>query len=316
MNQTKPTKTQIKTCISACPYSMKGLLMILMMFTLLLSSCEKAQKKREIRRIVTEWSGKDMLLPEGVPCCLSGRDTTSAFCERAFHTPFKVLLYVDSTGCTDCRLKLHLWKDLIEEADSLFPGQLSFLFYFQPKASEPKVIHYLLRRNRFDYPVFVDVYDRLDEMNNLSQDLNFQCFLLDRHNRVVLIGDPVLNPQMWVLYKRAIQGTEEVASTPITTVAVKEAVYDFGQIEQSGVYKASFELENTGDKPLIIQQVSASCGCTEVEWEEQPIRPKETTKIKVEFKPEEPGFFCKTVSVYANVGEVFIKLLIKGTVVD
>jgi len=160
------------------------------------------------------------------------------------------------------------------------------------------------------------VYDRLDEMNNLPQDINFQCFLLDRHNRVVLIGDTVLNPQMWVLYKRAIQGTEEVASTSVTTVAVKEAVYDFGRIEQSGVYKASFELENTGDKPLIIKQVSASCGCTEVEWEEQPIRPKETTTVKVEFKPEKPGFFCKTVSVYANVEEVFIKLLIKGTVVD
>lgn len=313
MNQTKKAKTHIKTT----PNIMKGLLMILMIITLLLSSCDKDQKKREARHIVTEWSSKEITFPDGVPCCISGRDTASAFCEYAFHTPFKVLLYVDSTGCTECRFKqLHVWKDLIEEADSLFPGQLSFLFYFQPKSTEPKAIYNMLKRNQFDHPVFMDVYDRLDEQNNLPQDINFQCFLLDRHNRVVLIGDPVMNLQMWVLYKKAIQGVDEATITSYTTVALKDSIVDFGLIEQSGAYKATFNIENTGNKPLIIQQVSASCGCTEVKWEKQPIRPKEKTAIKIELKPEETGFFCKTVSVYANVEDVPIKLLIKGTVVD
>jgi len=295
---------------------MKSFLITLVVIPFLFSSCEKAQQKREVRRIVTEWSGKEITFPDGVSCYLSGRDTASVFCERAFHTPYKVLLYVDSTGCTDCRMRINLWKYLIEEADSLFPGQLSFLFYFQPKATEPKAIHYLLRRHQFDYPVFVDEKDQLDEMNNLPQNINFQCFLLDSHNQVVLIGNPVMNPQMWPLYKKAIKGVDEATITAYTAVALKDSIVDFGRIEQSGAYKATFTIENTGSMPLIIQQVSASCGCTEVKWEKQPIRPKETTAIKVEFKPEEPGFFCKTVSVYANVEEAPIKLLIKGTVVD
>lgn len=302
--------------INTRPYPMNGLLMVLMIITLFLSSCEKAQQKRDVRRIVSEWIGKEIMLPDGITCCLSGQDTIPVFCERKFHTPFKVLLYVDSTGCTDCRLKLHLWEKLIGEADNLFPDQLSFLFYFQPKATEPKAIHDLLHRNRFAYPVFVDVYDQLNKLNNLPQDVNFQCFLLDRHNQVVLIGDPVMNPQIWLLYKKAIQDVDETALTSYTNVALIDSIVDFGPIKRSGTHKATYNIENIGNNPLIIQQVSASCGCTEVKWEKQPIRPKEKTKIMIELKPEETGFFCKTVLVYANVENVPIKLLIKGTVVD
>jgi hypothetical protein len=40
---------------------------------------------------------------------------------------YKVLLYVDSVGCTSCKLRLWDWKALIAEADSAFAGKLSFL---------------------------------------------------------------------------------------------------------------------------------------------------------------------------------------------
>ncbi|GHT13600.1 hypothetical protein FACS189426_18720 [Bacteroidia bacterium] len=54
---------------------------------------------------------------------------------------------------------------------------------------------------------------------------------------------------------------------------------------------------------MIINHVSTFCGCTAVEWEKQPVEPGKTADIKVEIKPEEDGYFNKTIDVYCNVKE-------------
>ncbi|GHT07506.1 hypothetical protein FACS189426_01040 [Bacteroidia bacterium] len=64
---------------------------------------------------------------------------------------------------------------------------------------------------------------------------------------------------------------------------------------------------------MIINHVSTSCGCTAVEWEKQPVEPGKTADIKVEIKPEEDGYFNKTIDVYCNVKESPVKLSISGT---
>ena len=43
----------------------------------------------------------------------------------------------------------------------------------------------------------------------------------------------------------------------------EKKLHDFGTIkEEIGSVTTQFEFKNTGDSPLIIQRVSASCGCT------------------------------------------------------
>lgn len=42
---------------------------------------------------------------------------------------YKILTYIDSAGCTDCKLKLFLWNKLIHAVDSLNGMNVSFIFY-------------------------------------------------------------------------------------------------------------------------------------------------------------------------------------------
>ena len=63
----------------------------------------------------------------------------------------------------------------------------------------------------------------------------------------------------------------------------------------------SFRFKNTGNKPLVISNVSASCGCTVPETPKKPYAPGETGVIKASFNSTgKPGTQSKQVTVYAN----------------
>ena len=63
-------------------------------------------------------------------------------------------------------------------------------------------------------------------------------------------------------------------------------VYDYGKIIVDTDNKAFFTVTNTGDKPLIIENVSASCGCTTPKKPEKPIAPGKSDRIEVIFHPK------------------------------
>ena len=78
--------------------------------------------------------------------------------------------------------------------------------------------------------------------------------------------------------------------------------HDFGTIKEAdGKVTHTFEISNSGDMPLVITRVIASCGCTTPEWPKEPIAPGKNAQIKVTFDPAgRPGPFTKTISVYSN----------------
>ena len=62
--------------------------------------------------------------------------------------------------------------------------------------------------------------------------------------------------------------------------------HDFGTImEAKGPVTCTFEFTNTGDKPLLIIDAAASCGCTRPEFPAKPIKPGKKGKIKVTYSP-------------------------------
>jgi len=77
---------------------------------------------------------------------------------------------------------------------------------------------------------------------------------------------------------------------------------DFGKIDEGKNLEVSFRFKNVGDKPLVISNVSASCGCTVPETPKKPYAPGETGVIKAAFNSTgKPGSQSKQVNVFANV---------------
>ena len=93
--------------------------------------------------------------------------------------------------------------------------------------------------------------------------------------------------------------------------------HDFGKVnEGDGAVSYDFTFKNTGTKPLIIQDVKTTCGCTTPEWSKQPIVPGAAGFIKVSYDVKgRPGVIDKTITVHGNSSPSKSELRIIGEVV-
>ncbi|MDY9918178.1 MULTISPECIES: DUF1573 domain-containing protein [Proteiniphilum] len=96
----------------------------------------------------------------------------------------------------------------------------------------------------------------------------------------------------------------------------KRTEHNFGTIkEEMGSVSTQFEFTNTGKSPLIIQRVSASCGCTTPSYTKEPVLPGKKGTISATYSTvRRPGTFNKTIRVYTNVPDTVYVLTIKGNV--
>ena len=94
--------------------------------------------------------------------------------------------------------------------------------------------------------------------------------------------------------------TASFALVSAQTISFDKANLDYGTVSAGSDGHRVFTVKNTGDKPLIISKVQASCGCTTPEWSQDPIMPGKTSTIKVGYDTKITGSFAKIIEVYSN----------------
>ncbi len=99
-------------------------------------------------------------------------------------------------------------------------------------------------------------------------------------------------------------------------ISAEETSFDFGTIKEAdGSVSHTFRIKNSGESPLVLTRVIASCGCTLPEWTKEPIEPGRTGDITITYNPKNrPGPFVKTISVYSNGKTGSFVLTIRGEV--
>ena len=286
---------------------MKPLDLIILLLTIFLSACQDKQKEI-ITLLVKEWQGKQILFPENMVFTRFASDTTNFVIPTS---DYKVLVFVDSIGCTSCKLQLSRWKEFIRYTDSISQKNIPFLFFFQ--FDDQWEIHSLLIRENFDKQICLDRSDSLNQLNHFPKDIRFQVFLLDKNNKVVVIGNPVHNPNVKELYLEEISRKQPVA--PIqTTVKVEKESLLLETIPLGKSKDTLFTLVNTGDQPLVIIDVTTTCGCAQTLFDKHPVQPGESLHIKVGVTPENKGLFDETITVKCNTIQL-IKLNIRGNTI-
>ena len=94
---------------------------------------------------------------------------------------------------------------------------------------------------------------------------------------------------------------------------LKETEFDFGKIPQGKPVYHIFEIVNTGNQALKLDNVQASCGCTTPEWSRDPIAAGATAEIKVGYNAAAEGNFEKFITITYNTNQTK-QITIKGTV--
>lgn len=94
---------------------------------------------------------------------------------------------------------------------------------------------------------------------------------------------------------------EEKPTGPLPAVQFSKVEHDFGTINEGQSVEYTYEVKNTGQAPLVIQDAKPSCGCTVPDWSKNPIPPGGTGFVKAKFDSSgKPGIQNKTITVTAN----------------
>ena len=112
-------------------------------------------------------------------------------------------------------------------------------------------------------------------------------------------------------------GTGHGQDQPTSQMQFASTSHDFGQIKEvDGIVTHVFEFKNISNKPLVINFVSSSCGCTTPEYDKKPVMPGGSGKIKVAYDPAgRPGAFNKEIVIVSNNRQTEDVLTIQGDVV-
>lgn len=270
---------------------------------------ERKEKEQQLAQLVSEWKGKQIVFPENI---VFTRYLTDTIDYQLSPSEYKVLVYVDSVGCTSCKLKLDKWKEFIAYTDSVVQGRVPFLFFFHPR--DTKEIGNLLRIEGFARPVCIDMNDRLNQLNQFPNDITFQTFLLNKHNEVVVLGNPIHNAAVKDLYLKQMTGKDSPnKNMPRTTAEATQTEIDFGVLDKAETQETTIEIKNTGSHPLVIADISTTCNCTATTYDKRPVKPGEILRVGIKMTPKDPGFFDKVVVItYNSMDNQPIKVRIKG----
>lgn len=95
----------------------------------------------------------------------------------------------------------------------------------------------------------------------------------------------------------------------------RETAYDFGDIITGAEAVHYFVFTNSGESPLVVLNVRASCGCMASAWPKAPVPPGGKDSLRVEYNTKIRGSFNKSVSVQTNAENQIVELKIRGNVV-
>lgn len=106
---------------------------------------------------------------------------------------------------------------------------------------------------------------------------------------------------------------KEDSNYPIMTF--ESEIIDYRTITQGANGVREFKFTNSGNEPLIISEARKTCGCTIPTWPKAPIKPGESSVIKVKYDTKRIGMINKSVIIISNAKREQITLRIKGKII-
>lgn len=287
---------------------MKNTQLICILFICFLClSCHSQKQQDPVVKIVNEWRGKEIKIPDDLIFTRQGMDTVPFSVKDK---KYKILCYIDSIGCTSCKLKIEEWKTFIANLDSSLHSTIGYLFFFHPR--KIKDVRAELFATNFSIPVCIDTENRMSKLNSFPTEFEYQTFLLDNRNKVLAIGNPINNSAVKELYLDILLERSSIKKIR-TEIEVSTNRIDMGNRKLSETVTLTLTIRNTGNNPFVITGIDTSCGCTTTHYTKKPVPMHEETTISILYKPKEPGMVKENIIIRGNIPEP-VRINIEGKI--
>lgn len=228
---------------------------------------------------------------------------------------FTILTYVDSTGCTGCKMKLPLWKEFLNTIDSTHDSDVQFLMVVDSSGIEE--LYHNLQCDGFDYLVYLDAGNKISKSNIFPEKIVLQTYLLDKSKKVMAIGNPLYSSKIASLYKGIIEGKMSVIAESGDFVSIRESRISFGNIHIGEALSRDVVFTNHSNDTVYINKVVSSCDCTELSLPQRYIPPKYDMKATVHFTGDTiTGDFERTLHIYYSDYDYPTIITILGNIIQ
>lgn len=122
-----------------------------------------------------------------------------------------------------------------------------------------------------------------------------------------------------ILYTIMLLFAVTLTASAQAKIEFDKTTINFGQFtEDNAIQSCTFTYTNKGDRPLVLINVVASCGCTTPIYTKTPVNPGEKGIIKVKYNGtgKYPGHFKKSITVRSNSVDEVTRLYIEGDMTE
>ena len=89
----------------------------------------------------------------------------------------------------------------------------------------------------------------------------------------------------------------------------------FGRMHEGEIAEKPLQLHNEGSRPMVIRSVERTCGCTTLEYKNQPLMPGQAHQLKLRFDARgEWGWQLKLLKIYLNESTEPLRLYVEADV--
>lgn len=126
----------------------------------------------------------------------------SVIIDSMLNKDIKIVSYVDDLPCTSCGIKMmSIWMSRIDSLNS----NAEYILVVNVAENEKAKFFDMMDSVQLSHPIMYYDTDTFGVVNELSELLAInKTFLLNKHNRIVLVGEPFKNEKLFDLYKRTI----------------------------------------------------------------------------------------------------------------
>lgn len=281
---------------------MKHLITLFFIAMPFLLACSCNGKKAELRDAVTLLVGNEIAIPENLSFQILN-DTIDFNLDDA---EYMIVAYIDSAGCTPCKMRLREWDNLINQLKAVTEADVDFVMIINSTKSNE--LDYILESENFLHPICFDAAGIFANINKLPKKDTFHTLLLNANHEAMLIGNPLTNPKIRELYKNTIiaDAIEEVQSTSLP----------FGTIIGGDSTVIQFEIKSTYSEPLTIQELVPSCHCISATTDFNKIRPGQSGLLTVTYVADTiRGPISRYIDVYYNEKDQPERYIVYGYVI-
>lgn len=160
-------------------------------------SCTNKTQKNQLSELVKERIGASVIFPSAI--VKAGTDSSLMTINQTEEYKYKLVVYTDG-DCGQCISELYKWTEFINDNREVFKSVREIFIIYSENFQR---FEYITEKAEIKLPFYYDSTNLYITQNEIYENM-LQTLILDKNNKIVIVGSPIENAAMRELYRKVL----------------------------------------------------------------------------------------------------------------